>query len=57
VSDIRFTISVYEYEKDGRAVADWREDDRFDVLTDLAMLLFPDVDVSAEGIQEKADTT
>jgi hypothetical protein len=50
MSDIRFTINVYEYEKDNRAVVDWREDDRFDALTDLAMLLFPDVDVDTDGL-------
>jgi hypothetical protein len=50
MSDIRFTINVSDYEKDGRAVADWREDDRFDVLTDLAMLLFSDVDVNTDGL-------
>lgn len=50
MSDIQFTINVYDYEKDRDAVADWRDDERFDLLTDLAMTLFS-VDVDYNAVQ------
>ena len=53
MTDIRFTVNVYDYENDRDAnLTDWRDDDRFDLLTDLAMALFS-VDVVSHGVSSQ----
>lgn len=48
--DVEFTIQIEDYRSDRQSVyPDWRDDPRFDALTDLMIALFPDNPVNTSG--------